>query len=161
MKKLVSILFGALLLVIVVSAQELSDAQIINVLKTANEGEVALAHFALPRLSSQEAISFAEQMIKDHEQRFVNVTKTAGELGIAPKESEITAKARNSTLEAMQTIATLKGDDADNFYLQHQLQAHQQDEKLLEQLQAQDPQVQQLVDDLNKIVMEHLQMLQK
>lgn len=67
----------------------LSDAQVLLVLDTLNQGEVEVAYAAFPRLADVDVQAFAQQMITDHSAARQEVLGVASTLAITPLPSGV------------------------------------------------------------------------
>jgi putative membrane protein len=138
----------------------LSCQQVIGVLKSSDEAEIALAYFAMPKLTTNEAKSFARRMIMDHGNDLGNVTQRAGALNLVPQESNITEKLRNDTRDAMTNLTNLTGAAADRFYMEYEAHDHVEDlntGSTVLQPSAKNTEVAQLVQNTRQLVSTHLQ----
>src|SRR5215207_8560478 len=66
------------------AALSLSDAQVLLVLDTLNQGEVEVAYAASPRLSQADVEAFAQEMITDHGAARQSVLAVADSLDLDP-----------------------------------------------------------------------------
>ena len=75
-----TMVFGALLIGLTLNAAPSTDGEILDVVRTANNAEIALAELATKKSSDPNVIEFASNMIKDHRKNHMEareVTKKA------------------------------------------------------------------------------------
>jgi putative membrane protein len=114
----------------------LSDAQILLVLDTLNQGEVEEAYAALPRLSDPDVETFAQMMITDHSSARQAVATTADDLDLTPVPS---APQRALVRESEAHVAELRATPAANIdetYVDLEVAAHADALALLGNLNA-------------------------
>lgn len=114
----------------------LSDAQILLVLDTLNQGEVEEAYAALPRLSEPDVETFAQMMITDHGSARQAVASTADDLDLTPVTS---APQRDLMREGQAHVAELRATpvaDIDEVYVDMEVAAHAEALALLGSLNA-------------------------
>lgn len=139
------------------AALELSDAQIVLVLDTLNQGEVDVAYAALPHLALPEVQTFAQQMITEHTAARQQVLATANTLDLDPKPSSVEQELRR---EAEMQVEMLHGSDSDALdeaYVESQVAAHAEALTLLATLQeaADAGELQELITALTAAVQTH------
>jgi putative membrane protein len=114
----------------------LSDAQILLVLDTLNQGEVEEAYAVLPRLADADVKAFAQDMVTDHGAARQSVSATAEVLGEAPTPSETQSSLKS---EAEANVAALRAtptNSLDAMYIELQVSAHAEALTLLDELTA-------------------------
>ena len=114
----------------------LSDAQILLVLDTLNQGEVEEAYAALPRLSSEDVAEFAQQMVTDHSDARQSVLATAESLEQAPAPSELQAKLKGDSEARVALLRAASAANLDATYIEQQVAVHADALKLLNDLTA-------------------------
>lgn len=114
----------------------LSDAQILLVLDTLNQGEVEEAYAVLPRLTEADVETFAQMMITDHGSARQAVATTADDLNLTPAPS---APQRALMRESQAHVTELRAtpvDDIDRTYVALEVTAHAEALALLGTLDA-------------------------
>ena len=114
----------------------LSDAQILLVLDTLNQGEVEEAYAALPRLTSVDVKAFAQQMVTDHSEARQSVSTAADALEEAPAPSETQAKLKGESEAHVALLRATSASNLDATYIELQVAAHAQALALLDDLGA-------------------------
>jgi putative membrane protein len=122
------------------STVTLSDGQIAGITAAAHQSEIDAARVARKISKNAKVRSFAAKMIKDHTAALKAETALAQTAGIAPSDSDISAKIKTMSADSLANLKTLKGNDFDKTYAQGQVDAHQQvldtiDNDLLPQVQ--------------------------
>lgn len=146
-------------------AQEtMTDAKIVQVMKTANEGETDLGKMAKSRAENKDVKEFAKKMVDEHkksEKEAKNVAKKAKvkfEESTASKDLETLAKNKEKELK------NFKGREFDKAYIDQQISMHQQ---LLDDLNlklipaAQSPELKTYLETTKAHVQEHLSRAQE
>jgi len=136
---------------------ELTDAQILLVLDTLNQGEVEEAYAALPRLEVADVKAFAQQMITDHGSARLSVADTADELQLNPAPSEVQVDLMH---EAESHVATLRATPTaalDQAYVDLQVSMHADALALLSNLEdaADAAELRSLIATLEAAVQDH------
>lgn len=117
------------------AAFALTDAQILLVLDTLNQGEAEEAVAALPRLSVADVEAFAQQTIADHGVARQYVLETADNLQLEPSPSEVERALKQ---EAEAHVALLRATTAgalDETYIDLEVAAHAEALALLSDLE--------------------------
>src|SRR4051812_37752252 len=137
---------------------KLTDAQVLQVLQTANQGEVDQAQAALACARNAKVIAFAQKMITDHSAALAHVNALIAKLGgqDSPEREALMNVAK-------QQIALISSDQqsgaCDQIYVKVQLQAHSTVKSLIEEVlqpSAQSPEVVAEVTSEKTTVQEHL-----
>ena len=138
--------------------QQLSDGEILGVIKMANEAEVVTSQLAVQKATAPEVREFAQQMIDEHGEADLKVDQTAA----AAEPASESEKASTIADEAKRKIESLNGQTGaafDRAYLESQVKMHQdvlatiQDELLPD---AESAEVRQLLETLRGDVQQHL-----
>lgn len=106
-------------------AQGLSDAQLAQLLLTANMGEVAKAEAAQPKLADAQAQRFAQRMVSEHGTAITREQALFAQLKISPTPSALSdrlASEANAAVQALQ--ATPPGSGFDLTYMCLQVREH-------------------------------------
>ena len=103
-----------------------SDAQIAQIVVTANSIDIANGKIALEQSKTDSVDEFANLMIKDHTAVNNNAVALVTKLGVKPEASD-TSKSLQSQADTEQAkLRGLKGADFDRAYLENEVAYHQQ-----------------------------------
>lgn len=138
---------------------ELTDGEILQVVETANAGEVEQGELAAGRAQDAAVVAFAELMVTEHNAALEDGEDVAADTGIEPEESSLS---QMLAAESDATIATLEETDEAEFdlaYMQAQVTVHQKvlallDERLIPQ--ADDEALVTYLEDVRTHVENHL-----
>lgn len=106
-------------------AQAPSDAQIAQVVQTANKIDIAQAQLALKKSSNPQVKEFANQMISDHTSLQKSVADLAKKLNVKPAESDISKQLNQQAADEAKKLKSLKGAAFDKEYAAHEVAYHQ------------------------------------
>jgi len=137
----------------------LSDAQILLVLDTLNQGEVEEAYAALPRLMSAPVKTFAQRMVTDHSGARQSVLATADALSVAPTPSETQAELQDESQTHVALLRATPASSLDASYINMEAQEHAAALTLLDELAlaADAAQLKTLIATLRATVLQHYQ----
>jgi putative membrane protein len=114
----------------------LSDAQVLLVLDTLNQGEVEVAYAALPRLADGDVQAFAQLMVTDHSAARQSVFMVADSLDLAPLPSDVQAMLKEKAEATVQAFHASEAEALDEPYVESQVADHAAALTLLEELAA-------------------------
>jgi putative membrane protein len=114
----------------------LSDAQVLLVLDTLNQGEVETAYAALPRLAEVDVKAFAQQMITDHGAARQSVLAVADSLDLDPLPSDVQSMLKQKAEATIQTFHASQAATLDQPYVDSQVADHAAALALLGELTA-------------------------
>src|SRR5579862_439857 len=107
-------------------AQTVSDAQIAQIVVTANTIDIGNGKIARQQTKTPSVLEFANLMIKDHTAVNKNATALVTRLGVKPEPSD-TSKSLQSASDAEQAkLRGLKGAEFDRAYLENEVAYHKQ-----------------------------------
>jgi putative membrane protein len=140
----------------------LSDAQILLVLDTLNQGEVEEAYAALPRLTSAPVKSFAQEMVMDHGMARQSVLTTANALNLAPTPSQPQAELQGEGEAHVALLRAASASALDATYVSLEVDGHAEALALLDDLAtaADAAQLKTLISMLRATVLQHYQQAQ-
>jgi len=146
-----------------VAALALSDAQILLVLDTLNQGEVEEAYAALPRLTASDVRAFAQRMVDDHSDARQAVLATADALDVAPMPSDTQAELQSESMEHVAMLRTTPAGALDATYVNLEVDAHAEALELLDDLAAaaDAAQLDTLIATLRATVQQHYEAAQE
>ena len=136
----------------------LNDAQILGVLKVANESEVAAGQLAVQKAMAPEVRDFAQDMVQDHLVAGQQVDQTA--TAAPPSESEMASTMLREANAQIESLNAQTGTEFDRAYVESQVKMHQDllDAIVAELLpKAQSTAVRQLLESMRGKVGEHLE----
>lgn len=102
----------------------LNDAEIIQVLHTANGAEIKAAQEAKSKARNPQVKEFAEQMIKDHKAMDVKVGELQRKMNIRPQDSTLSTGLKAKANTAIAGLKPLSGDAFDEAYMLSQVSMH-------------------------------------
>lgn len=102
-----------------------TDAEIAHIAVTANAIDAELGELAKERSRNAEVQRFAETMIRDHKSVIEQATQLVQELGVTPKEHEVSRSLRSAADEAKKKLSGLSGAAFDRAYMQREVEYHQ------------------------------------
>ena len=108
-----------------VYAQAPSDAQIVQIVQTANQIDVRLAKLALEKSTDPQVKDFANQMISDHTAVEKSVADLAKKLNVTPEESDTSKQLNQQAAEETKKLESLSGKAFDQEYISHEVAYHQ------------------------------------
>lgn len=103
----------------------LSDAQIVDVVKTANKGEIDTSKHAKKHAKNKEVQNFAKMMINHHEKSDKEAKKLSSKIKVKPETNDLSHSLEASVKDKMSSMKDLKGADYDKAYIQAQIDLHQ------------------------------------
>jgi len=141
----------------------LSDAQILLVLDTLNQGEVEEAYAALPRLTATDVRAFAQRMVNDHGDARQAVLATADALNLAPLPSDTQAELKSEGEAHVDMLRATPAAALDATYVNLEVAGHAEALELLDDLApaADAPELETLITTLRGTVQQHYQAAQE
>lgn len=109
-----------------VHAATLTDAQIVKIVKTADEGEVDAAKTAKSKATDSRVKDFAKLMIEDHKDNEKEAKKTAKNNNIKLEKSDVSQNMEDTTKAKIKELKDYKGTAFDKAYIDSQVSMHQQ-----------------------------------
>lgn len=103
----------------------LSDAQVIKVVTTANDGEIAAAQVALPAAHVAAVATFAQMMVTDHSMANQQTLALVSTKHIPPERSDVSDKLQDDAAALLVKLSSTPSASFDATYMQSQLQMHQ------------------------------------
>ena len=137
----------------------LTDAEIVEVTSTANNGEIDMANLATKNAASPEVKNFAAMMITQHKDMESKGKALAAKAKITPADSDASNALKNDVQSTISSLKTQKGKDFDKAYMDSQVKAQRDvlnmfDNKLLPN--AQNGDLKTLLTDGRSHVAAHL-----
>ena len=114
----------------------LTDAEIVMITSTANQGEIEMAQLAAKNASSPEVKNFAAMMLTQHRDMETKGKALATKAKITPADSDAAAALKTDASSTVGSLKAQKGKDFDKAYIDSQVKAHREvlsiiDSKLL------------------------------
>ena len=107
-------------------AQKVSDAQIAQIVVTANSIDIGNGKIALQQSKSASVDEFANLMIKDHTAVNNNATALVTKLGVKPEPSDTSKSLQSQSDTEQAKLKGLKGAEFDKAYLENEVAYHKQ-----------------------------------
>lgn len=108
-----------------VRAQAPSDAQIVQIVQTANKIDMDQAKLALRKSKNPQVKEFANQMISDHTSLEKSVADLAKKLNVTPAESDTSKQLKQQAADEAKKLRALNGSAFDKEYASHEVAYHQ------------------------------------
>jgi len=139
-------------------AAPLTDAQMVQIIKTVNEGEILVAH--LGKQSDEHSIrNFAENMIEQHTASNRKYEQFRVNRSLSPSASELSKTLKDESTASRRDLSHLRGPAFNKAYVDHQIKAHSKVLKLLDENiipSVQDNQLKDLLIETRFTVSTHL-----
>ena len=119
-------LMAAFLFSGVARAENMSDQEIGEIMKTVNDAEVDAAKAAKSRAENAEVKQFAKDMISAHEGNNKEAKKVFKKADIDPKSNDFAKNIKKDSKEKLADLKKKKGSDFDRAYIESQIMMHQQ-----------------------------------
>lgn len=121
----------------------LTDAEIVAVTSTANNGEIDMANLATKSATNPDVKNFAAMMITQHKDMESKGKALAAKAKITPADSDASNALKSDVQSTISSLKTQKGKDFDKAYMESQVKAHRDvlnmfDNKLLPNAQNSD-----------------------
>ena len=107
------------------AAETLTDGQVLEVVRTANAGEIEQAKLAQSKAQNATVKKFAAMMVKEHGDANTKADALARKASIEPKASTLSASLASEAKEATAEMSALKGAAFDKAYVDAQVREHQ------------------------------------
>ncbi len=137
----------------------LTDAQIVQIVETTNDGEIAAARLEKNHGQNDQAKKLADMMIDQHQQNNKDLKSLADKLQIHPEKTKISDHIHDDSDKTAKRFEGMKGADLDRAYVDKQVEAHQKvlnklDQELIPQAKNKD--LKTLLENTRETVAEHL-----
>ena len=137
----------------------MSDAEVLGVIMTANDGEVQMAEQATKKAKTKEAKDFAAMMKTHHTQGLTKTKSVVTKTKIKDADSDLSSFLKTDTDKTIKDLKDKEGKDFDKAYIDSQIAAHKAvltaiDNRLLPS--AQNGDVKALVNETRKVVTDHI-----
>jgi putative membrane protein len=141
------------------STSGLTDGQIVDLVKIANEGEVDLGKVGKSKAENKDVKDFAKKMVDEHNKGEKDTKEVAKKGKIKAIETQASKDLKNSTKDKISSLKKLKGNEFDKAYIGAQIEVHQ---AMLDDLNnkfipaAQNPELKAHLEATKAHVQEHL-----
>jgi predicted outer membrane protein len=137
----------------------LSDAQILHVTSTANQGEIEQGTIALERAQTESVDDFAQMMVSEHGAALADGSELAQQLGLAGNALSMQLQSESAAIVAQLQLA--EDAEFDAVYMNAQVAAHERvlgvlDDELIPD--ADDSALRDYLETLRTSVADHLEM---
>lgn len=137
----------------------LSDAEILGVVLTANQGEVEMADMAVKKATDKDVKSFAVMMKTMHTQGATKTKSTETKTKITHQDSDLTSFLKSDVQKTENDLRDKTGSDFDKSYIDAQVTAHKNvlaaiDNRLIPS--ATNSEVKSLLTETRKVVVDHI-----
>jgi putative membrane protein len=142
------------------SAMNLNDQQIAKVIDGVHSAEIEQARLAQQKTTNEQVRQFAAMMIQQHTQ----AKQQESALNLGKEESPLSQKLSTRSQATLQSLNSKQGEEFDRAYIQAQVDGHQE---ALDAIQnelrpnAQNPELQTYLQDLQPKVLQHLEHAQR
>lgn len=137
----------------------LSDDQVIQVVRTANLGEIAQAEVALERAVDPEVRAYAQEMITDHTAANQMATALAMAEGLTPRASALSRELTQESNAIVNWLEITPLPLFDRSYMQSQVEVHAEVLRIIDEVllpSAADPQLDEFLATMRTAVAAHL-----
>jgi len=104
---------------------DLQDAQIVNIVMTANTGDSALGAFVRPKTRTAAVRDFAQRMVREHGAGNEMARALNTRLNVTPADHDVVRDLQNSVAEQQRELTDKTGSDLDRDYIDHEVDMHQ------------------------------------
>ena len=108
------------------AAPAVNDAQIAQIVVTANSIDIGNGKIALKRSKTPSVDEFANLMIKDHTAVNNNAVALVTRLGVKPEDSDTNKSLKSASETEQAKLNGMKGADFDRAYLENEVAYHKQ-----------------------------------
>lgn len=140
--------------------QHLGDSQIIDIMMTVDKGEIAAAQEATKKKVSPSVESYAKYLIQQHQRNLEELAQLAKQLGLEPKESDISNSLVTGGKHDLKTLGALQDQAFDKAFIATMVKGHQEGLQLIDTKlfpQTKNPQLKVFVEQFRRMVADHLE----
>lgn len=125
--KTISAAMVALLLMagIAIAQDKPNDAQIAEILTTANQADIDAGKLAQSKGTDKEVKSFGQEMVTDHTASNNSAAQLVKKLNVKPEQSGTSKKLKSGAEDNMKKLQGLSGPAFDKAYIDHEVDFHQ------------------------------------
>lgn len=107
-----------------IASKPISGGEILQVLRTVNEGEIKQARVAMERSTNPAVRDAAQRIIKDHTDIEQRITSLSSSTGIKPDDSPLSSGIRMQANALAENLTKLSGTRLDCTYFEKQEEQH-------------------------------------
>lgn len=142
----------------------LTQEEVAEILKTANDAEIDMAQAAKRRAENKEVKEFAKHMEEQHKENNKEAKKVTKKADIDMKNNDTAKSLKKDSKEKLAELKKKKGADFDRAYIENQVQMHEMvlrdlNEKFIPA--AQNPEFKAFLETTKTHVQEHLSKAQQ
>ena len=127
-----SILVGCAFFQQVLPGLTLSDANVVGLLDSIDEGEMDAAQLAQTQASDPEVQAFAGRILNEHRELAGANGRLAAQLSLEPEPPSLATHLKQAHEQAMQSLRAMSGAAFDRAYVRYEIQQHVQAFNVLE-----------------------------
>lgn len=142
------------------AADKPTDPQIAHIAYTAGVIDVENAKLAISKSGNKAVVSFAKDMVRDHEAVNTQALDLVKKLKVTPQDNDTSKALSNAAADERAKLAKLDGADFDKAYVDNEVAYHKQVNGALETLlipSAENPELKALLETGLKIFQGHQQ----
>ncbi len=137
----------------------MSDAEIAEIMKVANDAEVDAAKVAEKRAKNSEVKDFAKHMISEHKENMKDEKNLLKKENLKAESNDVAKTMKKDAKDKIASLKKAKGNAFEKAYIEQQISMHRQlmqdlDQKLIPA--AQNPQFKQYLQTTRDHVQKHL-----
>jgi len=110
----------------------MSDANVVSVLDSIDEGEIDAAQLAQKQTEDPEVQAFAGRVLHEHRELAETKGRLATQLSLQPEPHALASHLKQAHEKAMQKLRAISGAAFDRAYVQYEIQQHERVFNLLE-----------------------------
>ena len=141
------------------ASQVPSDAEILQIFVTSNQGEVITSE-PVDSSASEPVRAYARRMMEEHGRVLDRIDSLAAEAGMTPQPNLVSASMTNAAEGTLKKLRSLSGQERDRAYVLAQIVLHQQTLDMLDYTlipNAQDEALRTLLEETRPAIAEHLE----
>lgn len=140
--------------------QKLNDSQIVEIMMTVDNLEIAVAKVAKKKMTTPPVAAFADYLMQQHQENLDRLIQLTRQLNIEPQESVISKKLLADRDALVASLSKLEGNQFDNAYVEAMIKSHRDGLKLIDSEllpQVQNAQLKSFVEIFRAMVKRHLE----
>jgi putative membrane protein len=110
----------------------MSDADLVSVLESIDQGEIDAAQLAMEKASAPEVRAFAGRILYEHRAMVEANGQLATHLSLQPEPPALASQLKQAHDKAMQRLRARSGSNFDRAYVEHEIRQHVQAFNFLE-----------------------------
>ena len=113
-----------------------TDANVVDAITAANQGEVDYSQIAVDKATSPSVKEFAQLMVKDHSTMLAEVKSLSSRLNVTPAPNDKVADLQKEVQKDITDLNAKTGKDFDKEFMEEQVDMHQETLDLLSDLDS-------------------------